>query len=290
VSVGILISFHYFRTDPLEERLAAFDRKPLVFADSGAFSAANIGSEITIADYSAWLTEHAGVIDMAATLDVIGDPKATAKNTTALEKRGHEVVPVFHVGSPWPELKRIVKTHKLVALGGMVPHARSAGPQLRRWLTYAVGIADDAGARCHAFGITVPTIISRLPLFSCDSTTWKSSARYGDLFLWDDVRGWVTLPRDKKERRIDEMRLMRSYGLDPGPSVKKSYGIGNRDEMDAAWMAVAVAHVRFARWFHDRFAPVEVAGLPPGPHTFLSCVPNHIPRFVVPLFNKECAA
>lgn len=291
MSVGILVSFHYFRTDKFAERLAAFDRKPLVFADSGGFSAMSVGADVTVPDYGAWLTDHASLIDVAATLDVIGDHKATAKNTAALERMGHQVAPVFHVGSPWPVLKKLVKEHKLIALGGMVPHARSNGDALRRWLTYAVRIGEDAGCRFHAFGITAPKIIAPLPLFSIDSTTWKSSARFGDLHLWDDKRGWVVLGRDDKRRRIDERALLRSYGVDPGPTVKAKYGIGNREEMDAAWMAVAVAHVRFARWFHDRHAPVTVDGLPSGPHTFLSCVPNHIPRFIVPLFNgKENAA
>lgn len=287
MSVGILVSFHYFRTDKLADRLAEFNTKPLVFADSGAFSAAMIGAEITVPDYSAWLTEHESVIDMAATLDVIGDHKATAKNTRALEKRGHKVMPVFHVGEPWSVLKTLVKDYKLIALGGMVPHARSAGPELRRWLTYAMRIGDEHGARFHAFGITATKIIGTLPLFSVDSTTWKSSARYGDLFLWDDVRGWIVLGRSQLRRRVTERALLRSYGLDPVAAVSGKYGLGNREEMDSAWMAVAIAHVRFARWFHERFAPVEVEGLPSGPHTFLSCVPNHIPRFVVPLLNDH---
>lgn len=289
MSLGVLVSYHYFKRENLAELFAPFDERPLVFADSGAFSSHSQGVKIDIKGYGKWLETNATSIDMIATLDVIGDAKATARNTKQLERMGHKVVPVFHVGEGWSLLYDLCEQYDLIALGGMVPH-KHAPAALRRWLTKCVIMGSKTKTRFHGFGITAPQVVGQAPLFSVDSTTWKNSAKYGALHLWDDTRGWVIMPSRTLKKRLTERELIRSYGLELADVVRGDYGFateGHADEYREAQLVSAVAHARFERWFHDRFAPVDVPGLPSGPHTFLSCVPGDVSAYIVPLIKER---
>ena len=289
MSLGVLVSYHYFKRESLADLFAPFDERPMVFADSGAFSAHSMDMKIDLTAYGKWLDTNANQIDMVATLDVIGDHVATARNTKRLERMGHKVVPVFHVGEPWSLLDDLCAQYSLIALGGMVPH-KHAPLALRRWLTQAVAVGDAAGTRFHGFGITAPQVIGHVPLFSVDSTTWKNSAKYGALHLWDDNRGWVVMPSRTLKKRLTERELIRSYGLDLGAVVRGDYGYateGHADEYRDAQLVSAEAHARFEKWYCDRFAPVDVPGLPSGPHTFLSCVPGDVSAYIVPTMKER---
>src|SRR5579859_3767064 len=95
VTFRFLVSFHYHQRTNLQEIVDAYDGPCEVFADSGAFSAATQNVTISLKDYTAWLKDWDGLLTVKATLDVIGDPEATARNTAALERQGLKVLPVF---------------------------------------------------------------------------------------------------------------------------------------------------------------------------------------------------
>jgi len=290
--MGVLVSFHYFKKERLADLMTIFgDDQPLVFADSGGFSAMNAGATIDVAAYSTWLQDNADTISYACTLDVVGDHKATAKNTKRLEADGHRVVPVFHVTEPWKVLEKMCEEHQFVALGGMVPHSHQRAA-LHRWIAYAVSIGAKYGTQFHGFGITAPLIVGDVPLFSIDSTTWKNAAKYGAIHLWDDMRGWVVLPSRERRKRTEHRELLRSYGLAMADVLRDDYGMaakGHREEYITAGRVLALAHVRFERWYHERHAPITVTDrdLPAGPHLFLACNPADLTMYVKPTFDLE---
>ena len=81
----ILCSFHYFRTVNMRELVEQFDHRPMVFADSGAYSAHTQGASVSVFEYAEWLQKWKDVFTVYVNLDVIRDPAATAANQKLLE-------------------------------------------------------------------------------------------------------------------------------------------------------------------------------------------------------------
>lgn len=272
MSVGILLSFHFWRDQPLTEMVADWSTRPLVFADSGAFSVANVGATIDLDDYAAWLTEHRDVIDVACTLDVVGDHVASAVNTARLHELGHDVIPVFHVGEPWAALERYCEEHRYVGLGGMVPWAASQRKVLR-WLIASFQIGKKHGTVFHGLGQTTVRTLAALPFFSVDSSSWVSCERFGTLALWDDERGWVTLQPTHEPRRVAELAsLIRAHGLDPATVGELTAQPLRKADADTIREASLHAWARMTEWWAGRHGPVACPGLPSGPHLFLMCL------------------
>lgn len=229
---AILISYHYFRAQDVSGLVARLGGTGAVdlFADSGAFSALNAGAKITTADYAAWLTDHRGVINFAAALDVIGDPKATAKNARALVKATGgtvTIVPTFHVGSDWKHLDALCKDYRLVALGGAVAVNRRMNALLS-WLAHAHKVIRDHGCVAHGFGLTRPPYPMMLPWYSVDSSYWAVAQRTGTIALWNKRSHTFTPVRVGNPKTASHKRLLHDYGLDAIEMSAHGYGIASK--------------------------------------------------------------
>lgn len=273
MTVGVLLSFHFWRDQPLTEMAAEWTDRPLVFADSGAFSVANIGATIDLDDYSRWLHQHADVIDVACTLDVVGDPVASAVNTDRLRDLGHDIMPVFHVGEPWDALDRYCAEYRYVGLGGMVPW-RAQQRKVRRWLVECFRIARPYGTVFHGLGQTSLDTLAALPFFSVDSSSWVSCERYGNLALWDDAgRGWVYIYPGRERMRVAEHgALFRAHGLDPNTVAELVAQPLTKANADTIREASLRGWQRMAAWWAKRHGAVPCEGLPSGPHVFMMCL------------------
>jgi hypothetical protein len=219
VTFRVLTSFHYFRdrdmSDLVDRLRTGYGGDVDLFADSGAFSAVTLGATISLPDYRAWLTDWRSVITTAATLDVIGDPVATARNTEVLEAAGLTVLPTFHVGTPWPVLEGLCARYRYVALGGMVPYLRRP-KEVMRWLVRCFRLAAETGTVFHGFGQTNLDIIKALPFYSVDSSTWANGARYGKVRIFDDVRGRMAeFQAGDHTRAHRHAAQLREHGMDP---------------------------------------------------------------------------
>lgn len=262
-----LVSFHYHRGTDLQALADAYGGPVEVFADSGAYSAATLGATIDRADYAAWLKDWQGLVTTAATLDVIGDPGATQRNTLALEDMGLRVLPVFHTGSPWDRLGALCKRYPYVALGGMVPYSKYPDEVLR-WLVRCFRTGAEHGSVFHGFGQTRFATIAALPFYSVDSSAWGSGSRYGQIPLWDERRArlvQVQVSRPDQARR--NASLLRAHGADPvlvgrpGFAVRKqrtSEQYATEDRMMRG--APAVAFQRLGEWLIRRHNVPAPAG------------------------------
>ncbi|MDN3056869.1 hypothetical protein PH213_20405 [Streptomyces sp. SRF1] len=292
MTLRVLVSFHYFRDVDmahLVDRLAAAYHGPIeVFADSGAYSAATLGTTVRLADYQAWLTDWAALITTAATLDVIGDPVTTTRNTHHLHDAGHAVLPVFHTGTPWPALEALCARHPYVALGGMVPHRRRYS-EVMRWLVRCFRIADEHGTVFHGFGQTNITALSALPFYSVDSSTWALGARYGSLRLWDDRLHRITqLYTGDPAAARRHARLLRSHGADPVAVSTRGFALKADGKPEATYRAEdeimrgapALAFHRLGAWLQQRHAvPAPIGHTTPGTRLYLAdtSVGNFLP-------------
>lgn len=275
----ILGSFWFFREIDLTAELAT--RPPLdFFADSGAFSAHTTGAVIDVDEYAAWLAAHASVINCAAALDVIDDYMATARNVDRLIERVGDavtVVPTFHVGSPWPELQRLCRDHRYVALGGAVRYARRHKAMMR-WLITAHRIAAEHDTRLHGFGLTRPPFPLAFPWYSVDSAYWRSASRTGTLSLWTGRA--LTTFRVGAPDAVRHADLIRSYGGNPAHVAAHGFGltrvVGERGGADQRWMeraSVATfrryeAHIRNVRGPLDPPTNTRTTGT--GPKVYLA--------------------
>lgn len=273
-----LVSFHYHQKTDLQSIVDAYDGPCRIFADSGAFSAHTVGSEINLADYIAWLKDWQGLITTASTLDVIGDPEATQRNTLAMEKAGLSVIPVFHTGSPWKRLHELCKRYPYVALGGMVPYTSETGVVMR-WLIGCFKIAKEYGTVFHGFGMTNLKTLAALPFYSADSSTWSTGMRYGRMCLWDDrQKKIIQVVAGDREGARKHAALIRSHGADPvrvGTPGFASQARRTPEEFRAENLmmrgAPAIAYVRFGEWLIKRHQVQPPSGLAEhGTQTYLA--------------------
>jgi hypothetical protein len=257
--VHILGSYFFFRTRNLVEDMAGAG--PVDFlADSGAFSAFNSGKMIELSDYANWLRDNASVINCAATLDVIGDPASTARNTEklmSLVDGAVPILPVFHVNSPWPILEQLCRDHPYVMLGGAVAlSGRGNTEAMLRWCVRAHKIAREHNTRLHGLGLTRPPYGEALPWYSIDSSYWTSASRTGTISLFDGRK--MVKFRVGRPGAADHAALIRAYGGDPKRAVLPGFGLvresGPMGRRDRDWLSDAsiLAWRRYETWLRAR--------------------------------------
>lgn len=153
--------------------------------DSGAFSAHNSGTEIKLQDYidccKELMQSDPTLTDIFA-LDVIGDWKASLKNTEEMWRQEVPAIPCFHYGEPWETLKGLAKDYPKVAIGGCV----------------GVRSKDKFAGQCfsrvwpkklHGFGFGSEKSILLYPWHSVDATNWEiAPCKYGQWKAFDTQR------------------------------------------------------------------------------------------------------
>jgi hypothetical protein len=273
-----LVSYWYHRGTNLAEYRSSSPQGLDLFADSGGYSAYASGAVIKAAEYAAWLKDWPGMFSVAANLDVIGDHEASRRNQHELERRGVQVMPVFHAGEPWAELDALCRDYRYIALGGMA-QLRSKRSALGAWLLRGLRVAREHGTRVHAFGVTSPNLLHHLPFYSVDSSTFTVSIRTPLVTLWD--------PRTMRLVRVHyrelaavaaHARLLRDYGLpahrvlDPGFRTKGRLG-PDRNRLIVASARSFAAWGQFLTARHRVPAPDGYAGPPvPGTKLYLAAV------------------
>ncbi len=280
VRMKMLTSFHYYRDTDMDAMVGAFPTPPEVFADSGGFSAYSMGASVDVHDYSRWLVKWGHLIHVYVALDVIGDGPASEENLRIMEEEhGLHPVPVFHCGEPWDFLVRYCERYPYVALGGMVGQPVAA---VLPWLVQAVRIGNEHGTRFHGFGQTRHEVLSAVPLYSVDSSSWGSGHRYGTLTMWDDRRvKWVRISTGSVDVR-KHGALVRAHGGDPvllaAPGCGQIGDSGKTTEQArverAAIIGVNVgAWVRYEAWLRKRHGVIpapEGYQLDAGPSLYLA--------------------
>ena len=175
---NVLMSFHYFKDYDL-------DRLPnlTIIGDSGAFSAESQGARITTPELATWAKKWRHRLLWIASLDVIGDPRATYRNwRDMVDNHGVEGVPTIHFGTDPAEMDKYAKRGvDFMGLGGLV---RVPTKAQMRWLiqVFKYQRRHHPDMRFHGWGCTSEPHL-KLPFFSVDSSAWTASVRYGQMVL-----------------------------------------------------------------------------------------------------------
>ncbi len=184
---NILESWHYVGKQKFVDDMRRDNAK--VFLDSGAFSAWNIGVDLSIAEYCDYIKRNRDILRvedgavMASVLDGIGDPLKTYRNQLEMEARGVSALPCFHFGEDERYLEWYIGKYDYITIGGMVGRSTSILiPWLDRiWGRYLTDSSGRAKVKAHGFGITSVPIMERYPWYSCDSSSWIQSAAFGSI-------------------------------------------------------------------------------------------------------------
>jgi len=136
--------------------------------------------------YAAFLKENPK-IKTYANVDVIFNPQLTWKSQQYLEKEhGLSPIPVIHSGTDkkWL-LKYLDEGYDYIALGGL---GQESQLHYINWADNMFDIICDTPDRkpCvknHGFAVTSFPLMRRYPWFSVDSTTWMTSAIYGQVII-----------------------------------------------------------------------------------------------------------
>jgi hypothetical protein len=147
--------------------------------DSGAYSAFASGVPIDLGAYIRKCRELLGNASPPVeiySLDVIGDWKASLRNTEFMWKAGIQAIPAYHIGEPWDVLKAMARDYPKIALGGV---ARKRGEEKRSWALKCVSMVWPK--KVHGFGFGEREHIMTVPFHSVDATNWEiGPCRFGN--------------------------------------------------------------------------------------------------------------
>jgi hypothetical protein len=257
----ILLSYWYYKDTDLDALFSKYFLPPYpdVFADSGGFSAMTQGAEIDIKEYAAWVKRWHHLFSVYANLDVIGNPKGTAKNQAALEDMGLNPLPVFHTGSDFAELEALIDKYSYIALGGMVPHMRYP-KRIIPWLIKAFKAAKGE-AVFHGFGCTSWRILSALPWYSVDSSSWGQGFRFGQVPVFDEQKGhFIEINLGDVKGWQKHQKLVSSLGFNP-------LDFADRKRNDRAKICAisALSYMKAEQWLRRRHGEIFIPGKPDAP-------------------------
>lgn len=256
MKLRILLSYWYYKDTDLDALFAKYFTQPYpdVFADSGGFSADTQGAKIDLSDYAAWIKRWAHLFTTYANLDVIGNAQATTENQSRLEDAGLAPLPVFHAGSDFAELEQLIEKYPYIALGGLVPHAMRPDKTMP-WLVKAFKLAQGRSVY-HGFGVTSWLLLSSLPWYSVDSSSWGQGFRYGQVPVFDEKRGkFVKAGLGKPDEWRKIALLVRSLGFDPGDFADRS-----RNDRAKICAISALSYMKAEQWLRRKWGEIYIPG------------------------------
>jgi hypothetical protein len=222
---NFLMSYHYLsqKGAGMDARFAGEGVKLII--DSGAFTfmGEGIGQrtagewEAYIESYLAWAEKNRGYIFAIVNCDfehVAGAAQTERWNREYFEpfmlRTGIPVCFVWHEGSTMP-FEDYCARYPFVGFSSVSGDNFDDGMGFHR---EKLRIAEKHGTLVHGFGMTRMGMLSELPYYSVDSTTWNVGLKYGELNYFDRDSG--KLRRLKKEAWKGDMLnfFANSYGGD----------------------------------------------------------------------------
>ena len=194
--------------------------------DSGAFSAYNSGTTIDLKEYidtCLHLTKTDDQLVDIFALDVIGDWRASQKNTDRMWEAGVSAIPTYHAGEPEKVLVDLAKRYPKIGLGGV---ATMRGKKKLQWAAQC--FARVYPKKIHGLGFATRDAVVGLPFHSTDATSWEVGAcKYGHWRsfgnaklairgskqpLRAEVNHYLQLQRDARSRWKTEMTRLENLG------------------------------------------------------------------------------
>ena len=192
--------------------------------DSGAFSAHNSGAVIALQDYidtcKRLIAEDLTLTEVFS-LDVIGDWKASLRNTEEMWRQGVPAIPTFHPGEPWSALVAMARDYPKIAIGGVV------GWPIKKKMAFVGQVFARTWPKAiHGLGMSSTQMLNAFPFHSVDATNWEigpckfgrwqsfgqMSVRGSKQNLRSEVEWYLKLERQARARWRSKMADIPGYG------------------------------------------------------------------------------
>lgn len=159
--------------------------------DSGAFSFfgdAKVSMDEYIDKYINFINRYD--VKHFFELDLYTLPKYGIKRTEEIrkyieEKTNKKTIPVFHSILGIDYYKKLCNEYKYIAIGASGMHdskwTRKNPEQLQKMVLYA----KNKGVKVHGLGYTKINMLSKIPFYSVDSTSWLSGNRFGGIYMFN---------------------------------------------------------------------------------------------------------
>ena len=192
----VLFSFADFR-DAKPSDLSSF---PEVLIDSGAFSTAKSGTEISINAYSLWLRIYLKDLPNVVgyfVYDDLASWEKTKQNQLVMEGEGLRPIPVYHYGEPSHVLDYYCERYGYVGLGGLAVGQVRAEALKIFWEWVCAKYPDT---HFHILGSSQFKAFTRYQPYSVDSSTWLTDV-WGNLLTLDSdgQPTWNGLPLQRSD-------------------------------------------------------------------------------------------
>lgn len=270
MSVNLLLSYFFHdHTDLAQIRKDMVCGRLLI--DSGAFSAMTTGREVDRLAYAEYLERWAGCWDYAVTLDVIGDPAATAGNTRWLHQRGIPVMPVHTLGNTVADFDAMVREHGYVCIGGLGLLPLPA--RIRRCVMLQRRAAA-AGGGVHLLGVGAVDSIRASRPYSADSSRLSSTYIYGSMSIWtDNTIRQVNIA--KRNELVKYRDAIGRHGIDLADLVRNRRLPGKEMRLKLT-AALGIAWTTADEYVKEMWPSPTPNGMPedPGPHLYMAVTPT----------------
>lgn len=135
---------------------------------------------IDLMEYAAFVIRHSDIIFQYLTVDRIGDPLTTMRNTLLLEQIvGRRPIPIYHIQSPLEALQELVDAdYDVIAIGGSALRSVSHN---RRIEAFDEIFKRYSQLNFHALGLGSIDLLLNYPWVSADSSSWLSGRIYRKL-------------------------------------------------------------------------------------------------------------
>ena len=197
----VLISYHFIKdADKLIKLMDGYIPETFTL-DSGAFSVWSNGGTIDIDKYIAFAKELREKLPPQVKLNVVNldvlpgefgrtpaqlereqSAEAGWNNMLKLEAAGLKVIHVYHQHE---DLKWLDKMREHLPYIGISPANDCSMKEKLQFMDSCYARITDT-VKTHGFAVTSADQLYRYPLFSADSSTWTSAARFGTIPLFYD--------------------------------------------------------------------------------------------------------
>lgn len=217
---NFLISFHYVQRKHLSTKKYK-EMGVKFFVDSGAFTYMNDINcekftieqwESHIESYLKWVRKNSDIIFAIANLDLellVGGEQVQKWNEKYFEpfmlETGIPVCFIYHEEAPKLSWEQYCQRYPYVGVSLVTSNVDTF-----KWCLDKLRISEKYRSLVHGMGMTQTSLLTKLPFYTVDSTTWLVGLQYGEINYWTGTK-MTRLKKDKWKGSMLERLVSKGF-------------------------------------------------------------------------------